>query len=100
MKYFLDKIPLSNGEEEIKELDLVENGKNETTSFYQKYHQKVNVKEREKRKVVEEKIVPHTRILGNDGSLYFKEVDKFNLNEIVDGFDEQEYINGLKKASQ
>ena len=83
---------------------MVENGKNETTSFYQKYHQKDKVKakerEKEKSRVVEEKIAPHTRILGSDGSLYFKEVDKFNLNEIVDGFDEQEYINGLKKASQ
>ena len=99
----------------------MENGKNETTSFYEKYHQKdkANAKrERERRRVessrkirsrvleekksrvVEEKIAPRTRILGSDGSLYFKEVDKFNLNEIVDGFDEQEYINGLKKASQ
>jgi len=69
--------------------------------FYEKYHAVSELKANSDRKhfTHEEKVKPASITLGSSFDDYFKDIRKCNLSEIVEGFDEQEYINRFKEAS-
>ena len=76
----------------VYELVLVENGKSEANRFYDQHHPKAD-------KVEEIKAQPK-RLLGSNFKEYFQDVKKFNLSEIVEGFDQHQFISKLKENNE